>query len=314
MHFQSALPAASASLPRLPIAPPGRAITRRLALAVDSIGYLVPRGDFSGRVHSVFTQACNIAWHDALLTLCASGVGEGPTVLRLARGAPHDLRTVFDVDEPVECRQGCLRTRRAELRLLHAGVWQPAPLRHLLPLSRIDAHLRHAQRRLAQRRRTHAGVIDGEGAGVVSGLHDACRALDSEQALRHVVRLIGWGEGLTPAGDDFLIGLTAGLDALVRGDERRRELHSAIATALRHGTPRTTPIAAHYLQLAAGGHHTEPLVDLRNALLCEDSGEVVDAALRHALAVGATSGADTVSGLLAGLLAWLPVPSIVEAA
>ena len=145
-------------------------------------------------------------------------------------------------------------------------------------------------------------------------MRDACRALDSEQALRHADRLIGWGEGLTPAGDDFLIGLIAGLDALVRADERRRGLRSAIASALRGATPRTTPIAAHYLQLAAGGHHTEALVRLRNALLCEDSADVVDAALRNALAVGATSGADTVSGLLAGLQAWLPVPSIVEAA
>ncbi|HSW26051.1 MAG TPA: DUF2877 domain-containing protein [Burkholderiaceae bacterium] len=285
-----------------------------MSIAVDSIGYFVPRHDFSGRVHSVFAQACNIAWHDTLLTLCASGVGEGPTQLRLARDAPHDLRALFDVGEPVDCRHAGLQTRRTELRLLHATVWRPAPMRDLLSPSRIDAHLCIARRRLAQRRLTHTGVIDGEGAGVVSGLRDACRALDSEQALRHADRLIGWGEGLTPAGDDFLIGLIAGLDALVRADERRRGLRSAIASALRGATPRTTPIAAHYLQLAAGGHHTEALVRLRNALLCEDSADVVDAALRNALAVGATSGADTVSGLLAALQAWLPVPSIVEAA
>ena len=314
MHVQSAPPAVSASLPRLPIAPPGRATTRRLALAVDSIGYLVPRGDFSGRIHSVFSQACNITWHDTLLTLCAAGVGEGPTLLRLGHGEPHDLRAWFDVGEPVDCRRGCLQTSRTELRLVHAGVWRPEPLRDLLPLSQIDAHLCLAQRRLAQRRRTHAGVIDGAGAGVVSGLRDACRALDGGQALRHVARLIGWGEGLTPAGDDFLIGLIAGLDALVGGEVRRRGLRSAIATALRRGAPRTTPIAAHYLRLAAEGHHTQPLVRLRNVLLCEGSADAVDAALRNALAVGATSGADTVSGLLAGLQAWLPVPSIVEAA
>jgi len=65
-------------------------------------------------------------------------------------------------------------------------------------------------------------------------------------------------------------------------------------------------IAAHYLRLAAAGHYTEPLIRLRTALLCEDDGNVVDAALQSALALGATSGADAVSGLVAGLLAWLP--------
>jgi hypothetical protein len=53
---------------------------------------------------------------------------------------------------------------------------------------------------------------------------------------------------------------------------------------------------------------------LRHALLCEGDREAIDAALRSALAVGATSGADTVCGLLAGLWAWLLTPSSAEAA
>ena len=138
--------------------------------------------------------------------------------------------------------------------------------------------------------------------------------LDSGQAARHVARLVGWGEGLTPAGDDFLLGLMAGLDALVRDDPRRREFRRALAAALEASTQRTTPIAAHYLRLAAGGHYIEPLIRLRNALLCEDDGAVLDQALHSALAVGATSGADTVSGLVAGLGVWLPEPAAVEAA
>ena len=237
-----------------------RASTRRVDLAVESIGYLVPGTDFAGRVHSVFAQACNLACNDTLLTLCASGAGDGPTTLRLARGAPDDLRDWFDVGERIHCRQGRARTRRAELRWSNASVWRPAEPGPSLPSLRIEAHLRNAQLRLAQRRGTHASVIDGEGAPVAAALRDACRALDCEQAARHVDRLIGWGEGLTPAGDDFLVGLVAGLEALVRSDEERRRFHGALAAALACRTQRTTPIAAHYLRLAAAGHYTEPLI------------------------------------------------------
>ncbi|HEY6356378.1 MAG TPA: DUF2877 domain-containing protein [Burkholderiaceae bacterium] len=287
----------------------------RIVLTVGSVGYLVPRADFAGRIHSVFAQACNIACHGTLLTLGAPGAADGPTTLRLARGALHDLRGLFDVGEVVRCRQARMQTGRTELEWMQAGVWRPAPLRRLLPRRRIDEHLRHAGQRLAQRRSMHTtSVIDREGAWVVSALRCACRALDSERAVRHVARLAGWGEGLTPAGDDFLIGLMAGLDALARDDPRRREFRRALAGALDASTQRTTPIAAHYLRLAAGGHYTEPLVRLRNALLCEDDGDAVDPALHSALAVGATSGADTVSGLLAGLGVWLPAPAAAEAA
>ena len=315
MHVLSAPPAAPRSSFRgSQVLPSGRARTRRVALAIETIGYLVPRTDFTGRVHSVFAQACNVACNDTLLTLCASSVGTGPATLQFAGGAAVDLRNLFDVGERVDARQGCVQTGRAELRLTHASVWRPAAPRRLLPAARIDAHLRNAGLRLAQRRRTHSSVIDREGAPVVAALGDACRALDREQAARQRDRLIGWGEGLTPAGDDFLVGLIAGLDALVHGDERRHRFRDAFAAALGSCTNRTTPIAAHYLHLAAGGHYTEPLVCLRDALLAEDRSDVVDAALRRVFAIGATSGADTVSGLLAALVAWLPAASTSAAA
>lgn len=315
MHVQSARPAGpDLLLGECQVPQYAHANTRRVALAVESIGYLVPRTDLRGRVHSVFAQACNLACKDTLLTLCATGASDGPTTLRLARGAPGDLRDLFDIGEGIHCRQGRVLTRRAELWLWHASVWRPAEPGPSLPPSRIEAHLRNAHLRLAQRRVTHASVVDRQGAVVAAALRDACRALDREQAARHVDKLIGWGEGLTPAGDDFLIGLVAGLDALVRGDERRGRFHNALAAALACRTQRTTPIAAHYLRLAAAGHYIEPLIRLRHALLCEEASDVVDAALQSALAVGATSGADTVSGLLAGLLAWLPAPSTAPAA
>jgi len=307
---QSAQPAVTQVLLHAdPVAARARVSERRTAPAVESIGYLVPGTAFAGRVHSVFAQACNLACNDTLLTLCTSGAGDGPTTLRLARGAPADLRDWFDVGERIYCRQGRARTRRVELRMLSASVWRPAEPGPSLPPSRIEDHLHMAHRRLAQRRGTQGSVIDREGAPVAAALRDACRALDWAQATQHVDRLIGWGEGLTPAGDDFLVGLIAGLAALVHGDEGRRRFQGALAAMLTSRTQRTTPIAAHYLRLAAAAHYTAPLLRLRGALLCEDDGEVVDAALQSALAVGATSGADTVSGLLAGLLAWLPAPA-----
>ena len=71
-------------------------------------------------------------------------------------------------------------------------------------------------------------------------------------------------------------------------DEGRRGFHSTLAAVLTSGMQRTTPIAAHFIRLAAAGHYAEPLIRLRTALLCENDGDVVDAALQSALAVGAT--------------------------
>jgi hypothetical protein len=280
----------------------------RLVLAVAALGYQVPQADFTGRVHSVFAQACNLASGDTLFTLVAPHAGNGPTTLRLAVGTPHDLRELFDVGERFDCRQRRLRTGRVELRMQHAGVWRPTVANSQLAPAQIDSRLRSAAALLARRHSAHSSVIEREAATLVTELGNACRALDIDLAVRRAEALIGWGEGLTPAGDDFLVGLLAGLGALVQVDERRHAFRAALEAAIARGTPRTTPIAAHYLRLAAGGHFAEPLVDARDGLLCEPRQAWVDAALGRALAVGATSGADTVSGLLAGLCAWLPLP------
>jgi hypothetical protein len=293
-------------------APVRRANGPRLALIVASIGYLVPRTGFSGRVHSVFARACNFACDDGLLTVHAAG--DGPATLRLARGTPLDLRNHLEVGEGVDCHDGSARTSGVELWLRHASVWRPGAPGPRLPPARIDANLRNAKTTLARRRAMQRNVLDGEAAASAAALGDSCRAFDGERAARHAGSLIGWGEGLTPAGDDFLVGLIAGLEALVGGDERRRRLHAGLVAAIVTGAARTTPIAAHCLRLAVGGHCNETLLRLRDALLCEADEVIVDAALCNALDVGATSGADTVSGLLAGLLAWSPASCSIETA
>jgi len=286
----------------------------RVDLVVDTIGHLVPREAFAGHVHSVFARACNVACDDTLLTLAGADAGNGPATLLLARGAPGDLRRLFAVGEPADCRQGRVRTRHVDLHLADARVWRPPAPRPLLPAPRIDAHLRFAFERLAQRRRAHSSVIDGGGAPIVATLTEACRDLDRARAARQVDRLIGWGEGLTPAGDDFLVGLCAALAGLAREDDRRRRFCDQLASALTSRLQRTTPIAAHYLRLAAQGHYTEPLLRLRDALLSEERRDRVGMALERAFDCGATSGADTVSGLLSGLVAWGPSSSNLAAA
>ena len=298
-------PSASSVISRF--VPHGRhAVARRATLPVDTIGHAVPRTALKGRVHSVFARACNIVCGPTWLTLCAHDAGNGPTVLRLARGPAGDLRLLFDAGERIDGDCHGLRSARAEVTLHGACVWRPAESMAALPPAGLDSNLRLAGERLARHRATRASVIDREAAPVAVALARACRVLDGEQVVCHAARLIGWGEGLTPAGDDFLIGLIGGLDASLCGDARRLRLRETLAGVLVAGSRRTSPIAAHYLRLAAAGHYNEALLRLRDALRCEHDVAAIDAALHSALAVGATSGADTVSGLLAGLRVWLP--------
>jgi len=283
----------------------GAACPPCVVLVAERTGYLVPTGDFDGVVHSVFTRACNIACGgDLLLTLAGPELGDGPTTLRLGRGAPVDFRHLFCPGDRLRCRDRVAHARGVALQFAGTTVWRPAPLRPFASAAQIAVNLELANLALARRRRTHSSAVDREGGPVLAGLGQACRKLDIERASPHLGRLIGWGEGLTPAGDDVLVGCCAALDALAGGSGRRRAFVAGFGAVIAAATHRTTPVAAHYLRLAARGHFNADVMHLRDALLCVQDAAFLEVALGAALAAGATSGADMVTGMIAGIAAW----------
>jgi Protein of unknown function (DUF2877) len=284
-------------------------VTQRTILDVAAVGHRVPREVAAWRVHSVFASACNFIFKDQLLTLVSPRSGSGPTALLLQDAAPCSMERLFDVGEIASMQLSELRSRRVVLRLAHGSLWRQPIARPLLASLDIETNLAIARDRLAQRPRP-TSVIDDRAVPVVHALVSATRTLDREDAiLRLVERLVGWGEGLTPAGDDFLVGWLAALDALANTPERQR-FHAVVAPALARLAARTTPIAAHFLRLAATGDYVEALECVRDAVLCESDRIRVRRAVDATLDIGATSGADMLSGLVRSIEAWLPEETI----
>lgn len=278
----------------------GAAHAPAAALAVASIGHLVPRSPWTGRVHSVFARACNVACGELLLTIGVRAGGDGPTTIVLGRAA-GDLRDRFAVGERVDSRAGCIRSARVALDVADARVWRPAARAARVVDACLAARLRGVRERLAARRTLQPSVLDREAADVVTVFARACAELDLAQATASLDRLLGWGEGLTPAGDDCIVGVLAALDALAHDDAARRSHRDALGAAVAARSERTTAIAAHALRLAAAGHFAAPVDRFVAALCTGDDDHAAAAALHDLLGLGATSGADTASGVVAAL-------------
>ena len=277
-----------------------------MELRVRRIGYLVPAPTFVGTVQSVYARACNVASDGSLLTIVAPGIADAPTALVLAGDRVVDLRACFRVRDRVVRRGSRITSPGAGIDLAHAASWQPDARPVMAGRARIAANLRLAAARLASRIDDHASVVHREGRAMCTRVGQACRERAVDTALLEAVGLIGWGEGLTPAGDDFLVGMLAGLDALVANSAVNAAFLTRFGTGLKAHAQRTTEIAAHYLRLAAEGHFGADLHRLRNVLLSSSDVARVAKLADDALAVGATSGCDLVAGVLAGMSAWLP--------
>jgi hypothetical protein len=97
-------------------------------------------------------------------------------------------------------------------------------------------------------------------------------------------RLLGLGYGLTPSGDDFILGILA---VMSLGGRDPAALRPAIS---RYENPFSRTI----LEDAGDGYFSEPLLSLMNHLAC---GKCPPDAIRALLRVGSSSGRDTLAGM-----------------
>ena len=126
-------------------------------------------------------------------------------------------------------------------------------------------------------------------------------------------RLVGLGQGLTPAGDDFLCGfLAAGCCRRAAGLARSRLLTS-FAEAVQERLGQTTDISASFLRDALAGRISRPLAALAEA--CSGApGSDLDGALLRLAAIGHSSGLDAATGFFYGATVWDKATDIAERA
>ena len=164
--------------------------------------------------------------------------------------------------------------------------------------SRIAANTRWALRLVA---RHSTGDLPGDRAAprLRARLSRASIEGNPVRAERLARRLIGRGAGLTPSGDDFLVGFLAGLDHPPRGrDERVGVRLRSLVIAER---ARTTPLSAEQLRCAAAGDFHADLLRARFALVAPQPRRRAREAIVRLLAFGHSSGAAACAGLCAGL-------------
>jgi hypothetical protein len=226
-----------------------------------------------GRVHSVFDRAINVLWSDGrLLTLHGPTPLAAPFAVALTKlpqrgavvpGSPIRC-SAFDLSQ-VEC----------------VGLEMPRGPLAFTPDASVEPACAQALR-------------SGPGLAARQALEEAMEAGDLVTFAKAAWDLIGLGEGLTPAGDDCVLGALAAIHRLApEWLTSDRGLPHRLAVAARS---RTTDVARDFLLEALDGRFAEPVL----ALLTAPSARLAKRAARELLAMGATSGADTLCGIRLG--------------
>ncbi len=240
---------------------------------------------------------------ESVATLRETGLEIGETVLSLDRARPWTVQTErFQSLDPAVFRR--------DLKTLRQQVWSAARGGLATTLPDIESSPGERWGNIAGSP-TRGDATDAwlvRGRKEMTSLGVALGRQDRDATGRHAVGLLGLGPGLTPAGDDVLCGLFAGLRVLGRRwTHQRSRCEGTLATLsdciVAEAPRRTTSLSSTLLLSATRGVAMEPLLHLLETAGTNTGMSGVD----ELLMVGHSSGSDMLTGaLLAGatLVRW----------
>lgn len=250
------------------------------------------------RVLGTSRSVCNLV--DAkgrVLSVVASAVGRGPFAVVLTQEAPR-----FDQlsqDRTVRVEHDRLLIGPMSIDFGAAETFDPTPDWRTLRRKQAVLFLRLPE--MQGIAATRLAVIDSptgpsrELPGIWDNLFPCLVDRDLRGIRRFVGQLAGRGGGLTPAGDDLLVGAVYAAWSTTCDQELVRAL---CETAI----PRTTYLSAEWLRAAATGHAAAIWHDLVSALL-SDSTEATETVTRRMARTGHDSGAWMLFGFVNGVRA-----------
>ena len=292
---------------------------KRHTLQADTIGDRVPRDFARGVVHSVFRMACNIELPGGtLVALLPAGTGNLPHSIRCRSAVAPGVQARVRPGQVVIGNAAGLEIPAARITvdLTEARAWSgaigdlridrrsPRTLRSLITVrSLLAVHTRDGFAPIllqgSPSSSALAGALARQLASCLPRLAASTVALDAPAAALELGVLVGLGPGLTPSGDDFVVGYLAAMRARSRYEPGTDPFVAALRAPLQRLAAQTNPIGRQYILDATAGAFPERLVDVVHALtgshadLCERVG--------RALATGHSSGGDTLAGLLFGM-------------
>jgi len=261
----------------------------------------------SGHVFSSFERACNLIDDEGgFIAIVHNTIGNGPFAMVL-EDLPLSLEQMLTVGDPVVVNKNSLTVNTTTIDFSGATLWS-ARLDWDYPKERPH----HFQKNIRDLYLTvQNNASDGSLRSMLCPTKDnigyVCTKVSesAQQLYRGIVsgniqkiyvgaaNIAGLGVGLTPAGDDFLIGVMYALWAIFDQKDAARWSRTIADAA----SSRTTMLSAAMLQASANGHaseHWHALVDV----LCKENVTDVTRVCMDILSLGHTSGADMLAGFL----------------
>jgi len=290
-----------------------RWLTEIQAKCVGRIALEVLAEDQTAAVIGTTSQGVFVRSASGWVIFCSFDAYRGPLTVTMAE--PPDQLRLTQPGSLAGISSGRLMFPAIGLSIQarQGAVWQPAPVSSApRPVPEQLSTLDHLAREAVARRGdvgfsallphllglAERGDIHRDQETVLQSVLLVRRALgerDVAAVVDGLSGLLGVGRGLTPSGDDLIIGLLLVLNRWRVGSWPHSELRRLNQEVTRAAYRRTTRLSANMIECAALGEADERLVALADCIFVGDPPE--SACVSRVLGWGASSGTDALTGM-----------------
>ena len=286
-------------------------------------------------IHSVFQKVVNLKTDSPWMITIANYEQKNLPYGLLCNTTGMDFRNFLIAGQPVVVDDKKLNfiDTPIDIDFSHATPWLPAYQKTF-----NSRHLGHIKDRLDWLK--HFSQIHASGKGLtslskvidelvtgqpiylstrleqkaVNGIADVIDGLRQHDYQRIVMggqNLIGLGVGLTPSGDDLLIGLLLSVIAANQDPIRKVALNATRdLSAISHY--KTTDMSVNQYHIASEGYFSERFVDVMESIINLEDQTILEKKADFMISFGETSGLETLIGLLLGMNITLSVSTKIR--
>ena len=242
-------------------------------LTTSTVDKWLASGYQASSVVGVYRRSCNLINHACkFLTLATTEIGPGPftMVIELLNSGCLDFRDYLDVNDEISIGQNYLAAGRLVINTQQPVLWESMINWEKFANFTDYSWLPFLRQQLINNAPKPSFALLLEANNSDPFIIQARKGLDIlEQGLkrhfladilRGVELLAGLGLGLTPAGDDFLLGVIFAVWMNLPTTIAKQwcpQIHQVAAA-------RTTRLSGYWLEVAANGHASKPWHDLLN--------------------------------------------------
>jgi hypothetical protein len=272
----------------------------------------IKASSFSGYIHSIFNRTINLKCfeNDELYTIGCNQIDNGPNTLLIEKERFAEID--FSINTPVITEnQKLYINNHLIISVEKAALWESKlpeyptnPEIFFKNFSKMKEYINlHGKGGGIKKTLKPQSPFDTEMSKEIeeriSALHEALLSKDIPEASKSAIRLIGLGPGLTPSGDDYLVGLFTILNISDSPLSCYRPLADLVVNEAKKLTNEISYMA---LKKASVGETRESIIDLVKSIFTGKDEEFT-LSLNKVLMIGSTSGTDIALGIYNGLKA-----------